>query len=413
MKEQEIAKLIGRSWIRLRILIEIAKFSELTVGELYRLLGKERKRYQYLMKHLKCLQELGFIKIEDHKIRITPKGEKYSKKIIALLEDCTNASLDHEPLKVYLAGHYKAWSSLKLLLQFIKDFKYIIPQPLSKYVDGFPLLVSIGVYWNGRFNIPKDLMERDYISELFVDSGAQQFFNKFKGSYYPYTPRDYIKTCLNILKADLIATLDLPLDLLVPRGIISVNNGIRKTVDYGINCIDIFEKEIMEGNRNSIIVPVLQGFNDPSQWLECYDIYKEHGIDKNRFRIWGIGSLCIARSYKFASRIIQEIRSHLGWDVKLHVFGLGLHIVRKIYQMIDSYDTSAWVYWAKMDGAFFTFFPRRIKDSWKPRFMQWVSRINHKYNTVEIMALNALNILLHNEVLAYMKKSNVICKNKV
>jgi len=404
MNEEELVKLFGRSWIRLKILAELAKFNELTIDEVYRLLGKEKKRYQYLMNHLKLLQELGILRIIDnYKVQLTAKGRKYTQKVAALFKNCTDSTTNNNSLEVYLAGHYKAWASLKLLLEFIRDFNHLIPQVLYKYINGFPLLASIGVYWRDKFKIPHNLIKRESISKLFVDSGAQQFFSKFKSAYYPYTPCEYIRTSLSILNADLIATLDLPLDILVSRGIISISHGIRKTVEYGVDCIEVFEKEVMESTKKPIVVPVLQGFDDPSQWLECYDIYKEQGIDKNKFKIWGVGSLCITRSYKFASKVLHEIRHHIGHDVKLHVFGLGLHIVRKVYNIINSYDTSSWVYWAKMDGAYFAFFPKRTENSWRLRFMQWTTRTSHKYDTVEIMALNALNVLLHNEVLNLMK----------
>ena len=308
------------------------------------------------------------------------------------------------PPKVFLAGHHKALESLRILQKIIQKYYLFIPPVLWKYRKGFPILIGGGVYYNGsNFKFPKIFRaeeRKEFITELFVDSGAQQFYNKFKDFSYPYSPRKYVETIIRHITPDYLATMDLPLDILVPRGL-SIKEGIRKTVEYGVDNIYWWEKIVGEG-YSTAIVPTLQGYNNPNQWLESIDLYYEHGITPKRFRIWGIGSLCMTNSYKFVKRVLESIREKLGTQVKIHVFGLSLHVLRKVWRLIDNYDTSAWVYWAKMDGALFFWFPRLLNNGKeKNRFTQWVARRKKSYSTEEIMAVNAINLLIHNYTLPF------------
>jgi hypothetical protein len=149
-----------------------------------------------------------------------------------------------------------------------------------------------------------------------------------------------------------VATLDLPLDILVPRGL-SVKKGIGKTVEHGVEVVSLAEQLGILGK----VVPVLQGYDDPSQWLECLDLYKQHGVTPQRFSYWGVGSLCMARSPRLVESVVKEVRGALGNNVKIHVFGISMNSLRKVFNLINSYDTSAWVYWAKIDGAVLVWSP--------------------------------------------------------
>jgi len=275
--------------------------------------------------------------------------------------------LDPKTLKLYLAGTSTALKVLQSL-------------PFQ-----FPYLLSAGHYWNGKFRLPRELK---FASEIFVDSGAQQFYRYFNGLDYPYSAIEYVDFAVN-LGANLIATLDLPLDILTPRGL-DVKAGLKKTVDYGVNIYEYAEKL---GISNKV-VPVLQGFDDASQWLECLDLYKDHGIQSD---IWGIGSLCMTKSIKLVSSVIQQLRNELE-EKKLHVFGLALNALKKVFKFIDSFDTSAWVYWAKMDGAVFVWDPLR------KRFIQLQARDGKRYDTLSLMRINI-------QAIFSMVEDLNICKN--
>ncbi len=144
-------------------------------------------------------------------------------------------------------------------------------------------LLSAGRYWGGGVfrGFENDVaLVRRLGGILFIDSGAQQFYSKFHGLVYPYTVSQYLDLALRI-GANLVATLDLPLDILTPRGL-SVERGIQLTAELGAEVVATAEKLGIEDR----VVPVLQGYDDPSQWLENLDLYKEHGITPAKFKLW-------------------------------------------------------------------------------------------------------------------------------
>ncbi|MGB9706082.1 MAG: DUF7221 family queuine tRNA-ribosyltransferase-like protein, partial [Pyrobaculum sp.] len=202
-------------------------------------------------------------------------------------------------------------------------------------------LVGAGVFWRGgSFDVARAARLRARVPRLFLDSGAQQFYRKFKGFAYPYSPRQYLDFALAI-GADLIATLDLPLDILAPRGL-PVKEGIKKTVEYGVEIYSLAEGL---GVRQRV-VPVLQGYTDPSEWLESLDLYKSHGVEAE---VWGVGSLCMMSKPRLAERILREVRRALP-RARLHVFGVDLNVLKRVVCLVDSYDTSVWIFWAKRYG---------------------------------------------------------------
>jgi len=256
-------------------------------------------------------------------------------------------------------------------------------------------LLSAGRYWRGgKFIHSEDFeMARSLGGLVFLDSGAQQFYAKFKGNEYPYTPAQYLDFALSSVGADLVATLDLPLDILVPRGM-SIAEGIRKTVELGVEVVAHAENL---GILNRI-VPVLQGFDDPSQWLESLDLYREHGITPQKFRLWGVGSICMMRSPRAVERVLSAVRRALG-DAEMHVFGISMNALRRVYPLISNYDTSAWVYWAKKDGAVLVWSRRR------GAFIHLQTRDGKRYPTEDLMEVNLRQVLeMHRDLCAVAGK---------
>jgi len=244
-------------------------------------------------------------------------------------------------------------------------------------------LLSAGRYWNGgKFRQDGDFEAvRSLGGLVFLDSGAQQFYAKFKGGGYPYTPAQYLDFALNVVGADLIATLDLPLDILAPRGL-PVAEGIRKTVEYGVEVAALAEKLGVLDK----VVPVLQGFDDPSQWLESLDLYRQHGITPRRFGLWGLGSICMMKSPRLVESIVSEVKRALG-GAKIHVFGISMNSLRRVFRAVDSYDTSAWVYWAKKDGAALVWSRRR------GAFIHLQARDGKRYSTEDLLEANLRQII--------------------
>jgi hypothetical protein len=323
----------------------------LSYEEIREVYGRGQKGY--LKNVLSFLKERGFIREIDNNICLTESG------MILVYHDPPCPTL-------FLAG---ANTALRVAVD--SDIR-----PLN-------WLLSAGRYWRyGGFTIDKDIeLVKNLQGLLFLDSGAQQFYSEFSGFDYPYTPRQYLDFALRI-GADFIATLDLPLDILVPRGF-SVEEGIRRTVEHGVEVASLAEQLGILGK----VVPVLQGYDGPSQWLECLDLYKQHGLTPQRFSYWGVGSLCMAQSPRLVESVVREIRKALGSDVKMHVFGISMNSLRRVFNLINSYDTSAWVYWAKIDGAVLLWSPRR------KAFIHLQARNGYRYPTEDLMEVNLRSIL--------------------
>ena len=245
-------------------------------------------------------------------------------------------------------------------------------------------LLSAGRYWSGRrFKWGEDFrLARSLGGLVFLDSGAQQFYAKFKGNEYPYAPAQYLDFALSSVGADLVATLDLPLDILAPRGM-SIAEGIRKTVELGVEVVAHAERLGVLDR----IVPVLQGFDDPSQWLESLDLYKEHGI--------------MMRSPRAVERVLSAVRRALD-NAKIHVFGISMNALRRVFHLIDSYDTAVWVYWAKKDGAVLAWSRRR------GAFIHLQTRNGKRYATEDLMEVNLTQLLeMHRDLCKKAGKKDV------
>jgi len=261
-----------------------------------------------------------------------------------------------------------------------------IETAISTGVRPLNWLLSAGTYYRGgKFRESTDFnLARSLGGLLFLDSGAQQFYKGFKGFDYPYSDRDYLEFALRV-GVDYIATLDLPLDILHPRGL-PIKDGIKRTVEHGVELIALAE----DLGVSDKMVPVLQGFNDPSQWLESLDLYKSHGVTPGKFRYWGIGSICMMKSPPLVHKILSAVRRAMP-GVKLHVFGISMNSLKRVFHIINSYDTSVWIYHAKMDGRVYVWDPAD-KAFTRLKVAYW-----HSYGTTKLMRANLTQILTMHE----------------
>jgi len=269
---------------------------------------------------------------------------------------------------------------------FLAGSSTAIDAAISSGVRPLNWLLSAGTYYSGgKFKENPDIPKvRSLGGLLFMDSGAQQFYKDFKGFDYPYTEKDYLGFALKA-GVDYIATLDLPLDILHPRGL-PIKDGIRRTAEHGVELIALAE----DMGAVDKVVPVLQGFDDPTQWLESLDLYKSHGITPDRFRYWGVGSICMMRSPVLVHKVLSAVRQAMP-DVRLHVFGISMNSLKRVYHIINSYDTSVWVYHAKMDGRVYIWSGRRNA------FMRFKVAYPRQYGTADLMEANLRQILTMHE----------------
>jgi len=257
-------------------------------------------------------------------------------------------------------------------------------------------LLSAGTYYkNGRFVMSDDFSKARLLGGLlFMDSGAQQFFTKFDNKMdYPYNDKEYLEFALKA-GVDYIATLDLPLDILHPRGL-PIMDGIKRTVEHGVELIALAEDLGVSGK----VVPVLQGFDDPTQWLESLDLYKSHGVTPDKYKYWGVGSICMMKSSSLVYKVLSAIRGAIP-DAKLHVFGISMSSLKRVYHIINSYDTSVWVYHAKING-------RMLK--WNPIRRSFIRiNTNRTYDTKVLMKANMLAILeMHQDLCSDLISDNI------
>jgi hypothetical protein len=277
-------------------------------------------------------------------------------------------------------------TKLRCPVLFLAGSGTAIDAAIGSGVKPLNWLLSAGTYYSGgKFKENPDIPKVKLLGGLlFMDSGAQQFYADFHGFDYPYTEREYLEFALRV-GVDYIATLDLPLDILHPRGL-PIGEGIRRTVEHGVELIALAEDLGVVDK----VVPVLQGFDDPSQWLESLDLYKSHGVTPQRFRYWGVGSICMMKSPPMVYRVLSAVREALP-DARLHVFGISMNSLRRVYHLINSYDTSVWIYHAKVDGRVY------VWDPGDKAFMRLKVGYVHAYGTEKLMRANMLQILAMHE----------------
>jgi hypothetical protein len=95
---------------------------------------------------------------------------------------------------------------------------------------------------------------------------------------------------------------------------------------------------------------------------------------------------------------VRAVRRILGNAARIHVFGIGLDHLRRVFHLISSYDTSAWVYWAKKDGAVLVWSPRRRA------FIHLQTRDGKRYDTETLMEVNLLQVLEMHEWLCKLAR---------
>jgi len=91
--------------------------------------------------------------------------------------------------------------------------------------------------------------------------------------------------------------------------------------------------------------------------------------------------------------VVREVKKVLGGTAKVHVFGISMSALRRVYSIISSYDTSAWVYWAKVDGAVLIWSRKR------KAFVHLQARSGYRYPTEVLMEINLRNLIeMHTEL---------------
>jgi hypothetical protein len=106
----------------------------------------------------------------------------------------------------------------------------------------------------------------------------------------------------------------------------------------------------------------------------------------------------MARSSRLVESVVKAVKRALGKNTRIHVFGIAINSLKRVYSLIESYDTSAWVYWAKADGAVLVWSSRRRS------FIHLQSRDGRRYKTEDLLEVNLKSTLeMHRDLCEYYK----------
>jgi len=94
------------------------------------------------------------------------------------------------------------------------------------------------------------------------------------------------------------------------------------------------------------LIPVQGWAEDPRSLLRSLEYYRDMGV-LDRYRFYAVANLCIERDDDIIVSSLILVRSffkEIGIldDVKIHVFGMKIQTLRRVKNMIYSFDSTAW-----------------------------------------------------------------------
>lgn len=164
-----------------------------------------------------------------------------------------------------------------------------------------------------------------YDTPYVIDSGGYNVMSNYGG--YPWSIKEYHKF-LEEANFNWSAVMDYACEEKFDD-IMTVEERMEKTVENTIKHFDL------EPNYN--LLPVLQG-RTINQYLESYDMLKDHGIDISRV---GLGTVCRISSSEEIIETENRIREETDIDW-IHGFGVKINAY-KMGATFESADSFAWV----------------------------------------------------------------------
>jgi len=121
------------------------------------------------------------------------------------------------------------------------------------------------------------------------------------------------------------------------------------------------------------LIPI-QGWNkNPLSVLRSINLYKEYGI-LDKFNYYAVGNLCVENDVNIMYKTLKIVREALN-NKKIHVFGLRLNALRKVYWLIDSFDTTAWT--RPVDSSLNANYSCKTKEERIKFFDRWLEKYNN------------------------------------
>ena len=143
----------------------------------------------------------------------------------------------------------------------------------------------------------------------------------------------------------------------------SVQEHQRRTV---ANFIDLRQRW---PGQDCPVIPVLQGWTIPD-YLACLAMYRAEGIDLVAEPLVGLGSVCRRQATREVAGLVMRLA---GMGLKLHGFGVkGGSSVRPL---LESPDSMAWSYKARIEGIRLPGHPHRKCSNCLPWALQWARNL--------------------------------------
>jgi hypothetical protein len=210
-----------------------------------------------------------------------------------------------------------------------------------------------------------------YAEEVIIDSGVEIFRNPAVKDY----PKDHIKKLIEVYlkvrrivhpKPIYVTCPDYcddynPRSLWLSEEVTNIERTVANVLKY------TKEYEWIPW------LPVIQGWNkQPESVLKCIELYRKHSI-LDRFNYFAIGNLCVEPDPRIIYKTISLVRKELP-DKRLHVFGLKLNALKKVFSLIDSCDTMAWT--RPVNSSLKANWSCKTKEERKRFFEKWLARFN-------------------------------------
>jgi hypothetical protein len=124
---------------------------------------------------------------------------------------------------------------------------------------------------------------------------------------------------------------------MVERTGLSIGEHQRRTVDNFVR--------LRAAAPDLPIIPVLQGWS-LDDYLRCFDMYAQVGVDLPAEPVVGIGSVCRRQNTSEIEVIVERLSS---FGLRLHGFGVKTRGLGRYADLLASADSTAWSYNARMN----------------------------------------------------------------
>jgi hypothetical protein len=210
-----------------------------------------------------------------------------------------------------------------------------------------------------------------YAEEVIIDSGVEIFRNRSVMDY----PKDHVNKLLKVYakakqvvrsKNVWVTVPDYPDDY-HPRSlwINEQYTNIERTFENVLKYTEQYKSIPW-------LIPIQGWSKSPKSVLRAINLYKEHGVI-DRFNYFAVANLCVESDVKITYQTLKLVRNALP-DKRIHVFGLRFNALKKVYHLIDSFDSMAWT--RPVDTTLKASYSCKNKEQRIKFFERWLEKYN-------------------------------------